>query len=217
MERADDDGDRVAVGPLQGLGNGGELVQPAVELELRGAAAFQDFGRHVLVGIVPGVPAGERIVQVHAGNNDHAPVVGLFHQFDAQRVVVHFGCGTLVHQTRQVQGIDAGIVAADVLGVGTAFGSVPLPAIHEVVVVAEHPALLPQGPEVGIEGLGFGGGVGIGQAEDYRLVLGRIGIGLFVVAAPQERHDQTGGYQETFHRTITFSAILYILGRSQQK
>ena len=120
-----------------------------------------------MAGVVPGVAAREGIVQVHAGHDDHAAVIGFLDGPEFRRIFVqglerNFAP---VHEGGDIHRVDGRIVTADIFRVRSAFRVLPLAPVQQVVLVSEHPSLLPDGPQVGIEGFGGGGGVRIGQSQ----------------------------------------------------
>ena len=217
VERPDDDGNDLSVTPLEALGEGGQAVQPLVELHLRRAAVGKDLRRDRVVLVVPGIATGQGVVQVHARQDHHAPVIGLFHASEPEGVFVGRGFHSVVHEFGQVHAVHARIISAHFLGVGASVLTIPIPPVRQVVVVAEHPALLPKGPEIGIQRLGFRGGGRIGQGQCNLGVLLRRRVVRFL-AAGEQRQKQQAQDQDLFHHfTIMFSAISYMGGRSSQK
>ena len=221
MERTQDDGNLLPVASFEALGQVGQVVQPGIEQDVGLAAFFQDFRRHLIAGIVPGIPAGERVVQVHAGHDHHAAIISFLDRAQLDGILLQSLEGDLaaVHEGRHVQRKYAGIVPAHVLGVGSIFDIVPLAPIDEVVLVAENPALLPDGPQVGIQGLGLGSGVGIGQCQCHRPV-GHVRARRAVLPAGKEQGDgceqQHDGMVShvysagtCFWNTITYSSGLF--------
>ena len=221
MERTENDGNLLPVTALKTLGQVGQIVQPRIEQDVGLAAVFQDFRRHLFAGIVPGIPAGERVVQVHAGHDHHAAVIGLFDraQFDGIFIQSLERDLAAVHEGRHVHREHAGIIPAHVLGVGSALGILPLAPVDKVVLMAEDPALLPDGPQVGIQGLGLGSGVGIGQCQCHRLI-GHVRARRTVLPAGKEQgdgceqqHDGQVSHRYSagtcFWNTITYSSGLF--------
>ena len=198
VEGADDDGDGLAVAALEALGELGQTVKPFVEGTAGFTSILEDFGcdTHRLALIYPGIVPVEGIVHMQAGHHHHSAVVGLLDQFLAQGIVIGLRevVVPVIHKGGQVEGIYGGIVAAHVLGVGSAFGAIPLAAIHQVVVVPEHPTMFPDSPQAGIEGLGFGRSLRIHHGEFHGVVI-RPGDGIVIlfVAAPQERRRKHCG------------------------
>ena len=222
MERTEDDGNLLPVAALEALGQVGQVVQPGFEQDVGLAAAFQDFRRDLIAGIVPGIPAGERVVQVHAGHDHHAAIIGLLDRTQLDGILIQRLESDLaaVHEGRHVHREHAGIVPTHVLGVGAALYILPFTPVDEVVLVAEDPPLLPDGPQVGIEGLGLKGGIGIGQGERHRLILGLFGARRTVLPAGEEQgdgceqqHDGQVSHRYSagtcFWNTITYSSGLF--------
>ena len=217
MERPDDDGDNLPVIPLEPLGEGNQAVQPLVELHLRRAAVGKDLRHDGLVIVIPGISPGQGVVQVHARQDHHAPIIGLFHASEPDGILLGRGFYSVIHEFGQVHAVYSRIVPADVLGVGAAIDILPIASVRQVVMVAEHPALLPKGPKVGVQRLGFRGGGSVGQGQGDLGVLHGLRVVRFL-AAGEQRQKQQAQDQDLFHHfTIMFSAISYMGGRSSQK
>ena len=88
--------------------------------------------------------------------------------------------------------------------------------------MAEDPALLPDGPQVGIQGLGFGRGVGIGQGKRHRIIrlIGHVWARRTVLPAGkkqgdgcEQQHDGMVSHVYSagtcFWNTITYSSGLF--------
>ena len=148
MEWPENDGNLHSVAALEALGQVCQVVQPAVELDVGGASILQDFGRHLVAGIVPGITAGERVVKMHAGHHHHSAVVGFLDCTQLHRVLLqslerNFPA---VHEGCYVHCKDAGIVPAHILGLRPASFILPLAAVYEVVLMPVYPPLIPHSP-----------------------------------------------------------------------
>ena len=97
--------------------------------------------------------------------------------------VIKSGNYELNDMLRKIETVYGGIVAADGLRVGTAFGAVPRAAVHQVIVVTEHEPLALDGPEVRIERFGLFGGIRVRQREGHGIALPLLFRPFAVIAA----------------------------------
>jgi len=74
----------------------------------------------------------------NARREHHAAVVSLPAAAQPQRLGIRVRSVAIVDMLRKIETVYGGIVAADGLRVGTAFGAVPRAAVHQVIVVTEH-------------------------------------------------------------------------------
>ena len=196
VERAEDDRYHLAVGAFEVIGKIRKPVEPLLELNIGLAPVLEDLGSHFPAGIVPRISPCERVVDMHAGCQDHSPVVCLHHAFaselicsNGRRVVM-----TVIHDFSKIETVDRRIVAADCLGVRAAFNTIPVTPVHQIVMMSEHPTCLLDSPEIGIQGLGLVGGVLVHHAQCHRTggftAFGKPGLRLAACAEGQsQRHN----------------------------
>ena len=196
VERTENDRYHLAVGAFEVVGKIRKPVEPLLELDIGLAPVLEDLGSHFHAGIVPRISSCERVVDMHAGRQDHSPVICLHHAFaselicsNGRRVVM-----TVIHDFRKIETVDCRIVAADSLGVRAAFGSVPVTPVHQIVMMPEHPSGLLDSPEIGIQCLGLVGGILVHHAQCHRpcrfTAFGKPGLRLAACAEGQsQRHN----------------------------
>ena len=173
VEGTENHRDQIPAGVLQVQGEVGQAVQVLQERFPRSRTVRQDFG-HGLLGrllvilvLKPGRNARLGVVQVHAGQDDLSPFTGF--QDDPAPDGVGGIAMAVVHELGEIDAEHGGIVAADGLGVGVACLIVPVTAVPQVVVMAEHPAFLRDGPQVGEERLGLRRRVLVHDGEGHLL------------------------------------------------
>src|SRR3712207_8103738 len=66
MEGAEDDGNGLSLVVFQPADEANELVEPAVELLLRGASGLQNLLGHLVALVIPRVSTGERVVEMRS-------------------------------------------------------------------------------------------------------------------------------------------------------
>ena len=183
VERAENHGNQLAVAAPQVVCDVGQAVEPLLEFPIRGAALRQNLCGHPIAGVVPRIAAGKRIVDVNARREHHAAVVSLPAAAQPQRLGIRVRSVAIVDMLRKIETVYGGIVAADGLRVGTAFGAVPRAAVHQVIVVTEHEPLALDGPEVRIERFGLFGGIRVRQREGHGIALPLLFRPFAVIAA----------------------------------
>src|SRR3712207_8675272 len=78
-----------------------ELVEPAVELLLRGASGLQNLLGHLVALVIPRVSTGERVVEMGTSEDDHAPLAGFRDAATAHLVHRLLAFGPVVHDLGQ--------------------------------------------------------------------------------------------------------------------